>query len=51
MVSKIEFVQPVFDYRKQSYQKPSLKKKKSTSFASILETTIRSRSIVAKSTS
>jgi hypothetical protein len=50
MVSKIEIAQPVFDYRKHNLQKPKagLKKKESTSFASVLENTIKSRSTAIK---
>jgi hypothetical protein len=51
MVSKIEKItQPVFDYRKHNLQKPKdgLKKKESTSFASVLENTIKSRSAAIK---
>lgn len=46
MIAKIEIVQPVFDYRKHNLQKyeGDLKKKESTSFARVLENTIRARS-------
>lgn len=50
MIFKIEIAQPVFDYRKQDSHKPKdgLKKKESTSFASVLENIIKSRSTEIK---
>lgn len=45
MIMKVGLVQPVYDYYKHELYKPKkeLNKKKATSFASVLENTIRSQ--------
>ena len=50
MISKVETVQPVCNHLKHDLQKPKdgLKKKEATSFASVLEDTIKSRSTAIK---
>lgn len=47
MVLKVTFAQPIFDSSKHTPQtsKDGFKKKKATSFASVLENTIQSKSI------